>query len=341
MLRYLTAGESHGKSLVTILEGIPAHLPLLAKDIDVDLARRQVGPGRGGRMKIEKDLVEILSGVRKNKTIGSPIAMLIPNKSTEFFNQPVTTPRPGHADLAGVLKYSFDDARNVLERASARETAARVAVGAVCKKLLAQFNISIGSKVIHVCGAKTAKEIAALVEKARRAGDTLGGVFEIVAKGVPAGLGSYVQYDRRLDGRIALSLMSIPAIKGVGIGLGFEVACRKGSEAHDAIFYEKGGYYHKTNHAGGLEGGVTNGEDIIVRAAMKPISTLLRPLQSVDLKTKKPASAHVERSDIEAVEAAAVVGEAALAFEIARALLDKFGCDSLPAIKAAYSKYTI
>ncbi|MBU0687780.1 MAG: chorismate synthase [Candidatus Margulisbacteria bacterium] len=350
MLRYLTAGESHGKGLIAILEGMPSNLPLSAKDVDVDLARRQEGPGRGGRMKIEKDKVDFISGVRHGKTLGSPIGIFIPNKDfknwTEIMSaekgsagEKVTKLRPGHADLAGILKYGFDDVRNVLERASARETAARVAVGAVCKKFLSEFGIKINSKVVHVGGAEGEKEIKALIEKIKAEGDTLGGVFEVTAAGVPAGLGSYVQWDRKLDGRISQAIMSIPAIKGVEIGLGFENSGRKGSAVHDEIFYDEKGYGHKTNNAGGLEGGVTNGEDIVIRAAMKPISTLLKPLKSVDLKTKKSAQAHVERSDVAAVEAAAVVGEAGLAYELARVMLEKFGHDSLPDIKAAFQSY--
>lgn len=351
MLHYLTAGESHGKGLVAILEGIPSNLPLRASDIDFDLARRQAGPGRGGRMKIEKDKVDIIAGVRHGRTLGSPISVFIPNKDFKNWTiimsaapvdenvKKVTQLRPGHADLAGVLKYDFDDTRNVLERASARETAARVAIGAVCKKLLAEFGVDIKSKVVHVGGAKGKDKIKSLIDKTKKDGDTLGGVFEVIAKGVPAGLGSYVQWHCKLDGRISQAIASIPAIKGVEIGLGFETAAKKGSEVHDEIYYGKQGYYHKTNNAGGLEGGVTNGEDIIVRAAMKPISTLLNPLNSVDLKTKKASKAHIERSDVAAVEAAAVIGEAAVAFELARAFLEKFGHDSLVDIKAAYKTY--
>jgi chorismate synthase len=352
MLRYLTAGESHGKGLLAILEGVPSQLSLLAKDIDIDLARRQQGPGRGGRMKIEKDKISIVSGVRHGKTLGSPIGLYIPNK--DFANwkvlmaadpisgkvEKITRLRPGHADYAGVLKYGFDDIRNVLERASARETAARVAVGAVCKKLLSEFGIKTGSKVIHVGSADTPAAIKRMVEDARKAGDTLGGLFEVFASDVPPGLGSYVQWDLRLDGRIAQAIMSIPAIKGVEIGMGFGVARSRGAQVHDEIFYsKKHGFYRETNNAGGLEGGITNGEDVVIRAAMKPISTLLKPLRSVDLKNKKPVKAHVERSDIEAVEAAAVVGEAALAYELARALLEKFGQDTLPDIKLAFQAY--
>jgi chorismate synthase len=338
MLRYLTAGESHGKALVAILDGCPANLPLSEKDLNPDLARRQMGYGRGGRMKIEKDSADILSGVRKGLTIGSPIALYIPNRSTEFFNIPVTQLRPGHADLAGALKYDQADVRNILERASARETACRVAVGAIAKKLLFQFGIKVSSVVIEICGKKDKwkKEI----DRARAKGDTVGGIFEVKVVGVPIGLGTYAQQDLRLDGMLAQAVMAIPAIKGVEIGLGFEAARMGGSEVHDPILYsKKEGWARKSNNAGGLEGGITNGEPIIVRAAMKPISTLLRPLASVDLKTRKPCLAHIERSDICAVEAAAVVGEAAVAIEIANAFLQKFGGDNLRDIKTAFHSY--
>ncbi|MCX5751266.1 MAG: chorismate synthase [Candidatus Saganbacteria bacterium] len=338
MLRYLTAGESHGKALVAILDGCPANLPLSEKDIVPDLARRQTGYGRGGRMKIEKDNAEILSGVRKGLTIGSPIALYIPNRSTEFFNIPITQLRPGHADLAGALKYNQEDVRNILERASARETACRVAVGAVAKKLLSQFGIKLSSVVLEIAGKKDkwSKEI----DKARENGDTVGGIFEVQVTGSPIGLGSYAQWDLRLDGRLAGAVMAIPAIKGVEIGLGFEAAKRFGSDVHDAIFYtKKEGWSRKTNNAGGLEGGITNGEPIVVRAAMKPISTLLKPLASVDLKTRKSCLAHIERSDICAVEAAAVVGEAVVAIEVANAFLQKFGSDNLRDIKTAFNSY--
>lgn len=339
MLRYLTAGESHGKVLVAILEGCPANLSLSAEDIDKDLARRQIGSGRGGRMKIEKDAVEIVAGVRKGRTMGSPVALLIPNRSTELFEQIVTVPRPGHADLAGALKYNQSDIRNVLERASARETAARVAVGAVCRKFLSEFKISISNSIVHIGGKAQKSEWEAAIDKARESGDSLGGVFEVRVEGVPPGLGSFMQWDRRLDGRLALALMSIPAIKGVEIGLGFEQAKLPGSKVHDEIYYEGGKFFHKTNNAGGLEGGVTNGEPIIIKAAMKPISTLVKPLRSVDLKTKKAVEAHVERADVCAVEAAGVVGEAVSAFEVADAFLDKFGGDSLEETRDNFSAY--
>lgn len=340
MLRYLTAGESHGKALTAILEGCPANLPLTTADIDRDLARRQLGYGRGLRMKIEKDKVEILSGLRKGKTIGSPISILIPNKSTELFEKAITSLRPGHADLAGAIKYNQKDVRNILERASARETAARVAIGAVARRLLFESRIRANSKVVEIGGAKEIKEWKSAIDQARADGDTLGGIFEIMVTGVPAGLGSYVQWDRRLDGNLARAVMAIPAVKGVEIGLGFSVAKLPGSKVQDEIFYVKGkGFHHRTNNAGGLEGGVTNGEPIVLRVAMKPIATLGKPLKSVDLLTKKAVSAHVERADICAVEAAAVIGEAVVLLEIANAFLEKFGGDSLEEITDNFSAY--
>jgi chorismate synthase len=340
VLRFLTAGESHGKALVAILDGCPAHLPLTVQEINRDLFRRQLGYGRGPRMQLEKDRVEILSGIRRGKTIGSPIALLIPNRSTELFEKVVTCPRPGHADLAGALKYYHKDIRNVLERASARETAARVAVGTICRKLLSVFRIVIESRVVEIGRFTQEKEWRKAIDQAKKEGETLGGVFEVVAKGVPPGLGSYVQADLRLDGRLAQALMSIPAVKGVEIGLGFGVANLPGSQVHDEIYYQKGkGFSRRTNRAGGIEGGVTNGEPIILRAAVKPIATLRKPLNSVNLLTKKETLAHVERSDVCAVEPAAVVGEAVVAFVLAQAFLEKFGGDSLEEIKDNYSSY--
>ena len=339
MLRYLTAGESHGPALAVILDGCPANLSISGEDLALDLGRRQEGAGRGARMKIEKDTAEIISGVRNGLTLGSPISLLIKNKSTEFFDQPITRIRPGHADLAGAIKYNQKDIRNILERASARETAGRVAAGAVAKKLLAEFSIKVASRVVQEGGVEGA-EIIAAIAKAREKGDTLGVVFEVVVSGVPVGLGSYTQWDRRLDGKLAQALMAIPAIKGVEIGLGFSAAALLGSKVHDEVFHDPNrGFYHKTNHAGGLEGGVTNGEELVLRAAMKPISTLLNPLNSVDLGTKMPAKAHVERSDVSAVEAAGIVGEAVVALEIANAFLEKFGGDSLEEIKDNFSSY--
>jgi chorismate synthase len=340
MLRYLTAGESHGKALVAILEGCPANLPLSEADINPDLARRQEGLGRGERMKIEKDSAEILSGIRQGKTIGSPIAISLPNQSRDFFENTFTKLRPGHADLAGAEKYNQTDLRNILERASARETAMRVAVGAIAKKLLAALKINIVSRVVQIGGEIRDTEWPALVEKASQDGDSLGGIFEVEIKGVPVGLGSYVHWDRRLDGNLARALMAIPAVKAVEIGQGFAAAALPGSKFQDEIFYDKSkGFYHKTNRAGGLEGGVTNGEPITLRAVIKPIATLKKPLQSVDFASKKAAEAFVERADVCAVFPAAVIGEAVSAVEIANAFLEKFGGDSLEDITANYKSY--
>jgi len=354
MLRYMTAGESHGQCLIAVLDGMIAGLGIDKKFIDSELTRRQSGFGRGARMKIEKDTARILSGVRKNETIGSSIAVLIDNKDFSIDKLPVVVcPRPGHADLAGAIKYNRYDVRDVLERSSARETAVRVAVGAICKLLLEEFNIGIESKVLEIggVGAGLAPALSGqpqglplrIIERistAQKKGDTVGGIFEVIATGAPLGLGSYAQADKRLTSRLAAALMSIQAIKGVEIGLGFESAKRYGSEVHDAIFYDKAkGFYRKTNNAGGIEGGVTNGEPIVARCAMKPISTLLNALPSVDIKTKKASKATVERSDICAVGPAGVVGEAVVAFELANAMLEKFGGDSLGEMKRNYEGY--
>ena len=368
-LRFLTAGESHGPELVAILEGYPAGVPLLAGDIDADLARRQRGYGRGGRMKIETDRVELVGGVRGGETLGGPIAMVVANRDHASWAgrmgaapfpappEPMTRPRPGHADLAGALKYARRDLRDVLERASARETAARVAVGAVCKKLLGLVGVEVFAHVAAIgpaeadtstlslselrdrarasdlaCADPAAEEaMREAIREAAHAGDTLGGVFEVVATGVPPGLGSHVSWDRKLDGRIAQAMMSIQAIKGVELGPAFEVARGRGSAAHDPIGYDGAGraFTRATNRAGGLEGGITNGMPLAVRAAMKPISTLKRPLPSVDVATKEPFDAAFERSDVCAVAAASVVGEAMLAFVLADALVEKVGGDSL------------
>ena len=341
MLRYLTAVESHGKALLAILEGLPSGLKVAKEKIDAELARRQSGYGRGQRMQIEKDRVDIISGLHKGITIGSPLSMLIENKDFSINNLPaITNPRPGHADLAGVLKYGFDDCRSVLERASARETAVRVAVGALCKILLGEFDIAVSSKVL-VIGGKTAKEaMCRIIDEARSKRDTLGGIFELIISGVPAGLGSYVQPDKRLNARLAQAIISIPGIKAIEFGLGFMSAGKFGSEVHDAIYFSKAkGYYRKTNNAGGIEGGISNGQDIIIRGYMKPIATLGKPLNSVNIKTKKPAPGSIQRSDTCAVEAAAVVAEAMSALEIANALLEKFGGDSLSDIKPAFCAY--
>ncbi len=384
MLRFLTAGESHGKALVTIIEGVPAGLALDLDAITLDLRRRQTGYGRGRRMAIESDRAEPLSGIRHGLSTGAPIALLIPNKDWENWQRtmyveaampaaatgadrlPVTRPRPGHADLAGFVKYGHDDMRNVLERASARETAARVAVGAIARQLLLAVGTEIVSHVVAIGSAGLADRLTvtfdrvralspdsplhcaepgveaqmiAEIDRAREAGDTMGGSFEVIAHEVPPGLGSYVQWDRKLDGRLAQALMSIPAIKAVGIGRGPAVADVPGSRVHDEILPAppdrniRGdrpvGVARPTNNAGGLEGGVTNGEDVRVIAYMKPISTLMKPLRSVDLATMTESPAAIERSDVCAVPAAAVVGEAMVAFVLADAVMEKFGADSI------------
>jgi chorismate synthase len=368
-LRWVTAGESHGPRLTAIVEGIPAGLPLLAEDVDVHLARRQRGYGRGGRMKIESDQVEIVGGVRGGETLGSPIALSIVNRDHASWTdrmpagpfpstpEPVTRPRPGHADLAGGLKHDRHDLRDVLERASARETAARTAVGAVCRKLLAAVGVDVFAHVVSI-GAVDASVAGLSHEEVRErsrasdlacadpeaearmreailatahAGDTLGGVFEVVATGVLPGLGSHTQWDRKLDGRIAQALMSIQAIKGVAVGAGFDAARTTGSHVHDPIGYDARAaqFTRPSNNAGGLEGGVTNGMPVVCRAAMKPIATLKKGLGSVDVRTKEPYTAAFERSDVCAVAAASVVGEAMLAVVLADALLEKFGGDSM------------
>ncbi len=379
MLRFLTAGESHGELLMGIIEGMPSGLLIRVTDIDRDLARRQVGYGRGGRMKIEKDTVKIYTGVRWGKTMGGPIGLMIRNKDWEnwrdkmspdpmFLNtaEPVTRPRPGHADLPGALKYGTADIRNILERSSARETAMRVAIGAVAKRLLEEFGIEIVSHVLSIGGVfakvpkmtvqeikkraeaselrcsdhEAEKRMMKRIDEARTAGDSLGGVFELIITGVPVGLGSHVHWDRKLDGRLGAALMSIQAIKGVEVGAGFGVANKPGSQVHDEIFWNrKEGFYRKTNMAGGIEGGMSNGETILLRAAMKPIPTLYKPLRSVDLANKKPFKASVERSDACAVPAAGVVAEAAAAFEIASAMIEKFGADSIDEMKRNYEWY--
>lgn len=392
-LRYITSGESHGRALVCTIDGIPSNLPVCEADIGKDLARRQKGHGRGGRMKIETDSAQILSGVRHGRTLGSPIAILIENRDwanwKEIMNPdikyarraaslekgaPVTRPRPGHADLSGALKYGHRDLRNVLERSSARETAARVAVGAIARKFLSEFGIQVGSYVTEIGGIKSqtkGKNLSSLfktadnspvrcvdkkaekrminkIDNAIKDGDTVGGVFEVIVTGVPAGLGSYSQWDRRLNAKLAYSLMSIQAIKGVEVGLGFNVSKTPGSGVMDEIYYSRtapryapaaGGFYRKTNNAGGIEGGVSNGMPIVVRAAMKPIPTLRSPLSSVDINTKKKFAAAYERSDVCAVPAASVIGEAVTAIAIADSFLDKFGGDSMEEIKRNYKGY--
>jgi len=363
-LRFLTAGESHGPCLVGILEGLPAGLKLDGGAINTELARRQRGHGRGGRMKIETDTAEVLAGTRKGETIGAPVTLLVKNKdATIDVLPPVTKPRPGHADLAGLIKYERQDARDILERSSARETTMRVALGAVCKQLLAEVGIQIISHVVELGSVKAAtgsllppqirehseaspvrcadadagERMIAAIDEAKSNGDTLGGIFEVIVTGCPIGLGSHAQWDRKLDANLARALVSIQAIKGVEFGAGFDAARRYGSQVQDEILP---GMTRASNNAGGFEGGITNGQPIVVRAAMKPISTLMKALRSVDLRTGEEARATVERSDVCAVPAAAVVGEAAVAFEIAAAVLDKFGGDSLPELKRNITSYT-
>jgi len=341
MLRYLTAGESHGRAMLAILEGMPAGLKVDAVGINQELRRRQVGFGRGKRMQIEKDRAQIISGLKRGLTLGSPIAILIQNRdfSIEKLSR-VICPRPGHADLAGLLKYGFSDIRGVLERASARSTVATVGIGAICKIFLTEFNIEISSRVLSISGQTTQPGMLKKITEAINKKDTVGGIFEVVAKGIPLGLGSYAQSDRRLDARLSQNIMSIPGIKAVEIGLGFGYVAQFGSQVHDAIYYSKNkGYFRKTNNAGGIEGGVSNGEDIIVRACMKPISTLMNPLDSVNIITKKSAKATVERSDICVVEAAGVIAESACAYVLTDAFLEKFGSDNLLDIKSSYNEY--
>ncbi len=341
MLRYLTAGESHGKAIVAILEGFPAGLRVDVNRINKELKRRQSGFGRGRRMQIENDRVEVTSGLKNNFTIGSPITLLIKNKDASIESlHKVMAARPGHADLAGLLKYGFTDIREVLERASARSTAATVSLGALCKELLNEFGITITSRVLSVGGESTVQGITAKIAEAIKQKDTVGGVFEVVAKKVPVGLGSYVQADRRLDSRLAGAIISIPGIKSFEIGLGLGYAVSFGSEVHDAIYYNKDkGYCRRSNNAGGIEGGISNGQEIILRACMKPIATLMNPLDSVNIHTKKPAKAAIERSDVCVVESAGVVAESACALVLADAFLEKFGSDSLSDIKKTYANY--
>jgi len=341
MLRFLTAGESHGKGITAILEGFPAGLKVETAAINKELKRRQSGFGRGTRMQIEHDRIEIVSGLKKNLTLGSPITLLIKNKDASIEKlHKVISARPGHADLAGLLKYGFTDIREVLERASARSTAATVALGALCKKLLGEFGIVITSNVLSVGGESTKAGIISKIAAAIENKDTVGGVFEVKAKNVPVGLGSYVQADRRLDSRLAAGIISIPGIKSFEVGLGAGYAVNFGSQVHDAIYYSKSkGYFRLTNNAGGIEGGISNGQEIILRGCMKPIATLMNPLDSVNIKTKKSAKAAVERSDICVVESAGVVAESVTAFVLAQAFLEKFGADSLGDIKNTYANY--
>ncbi len=404
MLRFFTAGESHGKALVTIVEGLPAGLPVSADWVNHELFRRMQGYGRGARMKIERDQVEWISGIRAGETLGSPVAMLIPNRDWanwedvmapeaagavgELRRRRVTRPRPGHADLAGVLKYDRLDARDILERASARETTARVAAGALARRLLDEFGVEIGSHVTSIGGVRVPTtelpvplnpesdrsevrvldpaveaEIVRRIDAAKQAGDTLGGEVEVIARGVCVGLGSHVIWDRKLDGRLAGMLMSIPAVKGVEIGMGFEAARRPGSEVHDPIESgavgqrgsgegisrqgkgapatadPRGGFRRPTNNAGGLEGGITTGEPVVVKVGMKPISTLMSPLPTIDLQSGQPAKAVSERSDVTAVPALGVIAEAVVALVLADAMLEKFGGDSLREMRRNYDGY--
>lgn len=376
-MRYLTAGESHGPALTTIIEGLPAGMPLTAEEINTDLARRQKGYGRGRRMQIEKDRAMISAGVRHGLTLGSPVALTVENRDWVHWNKimgieplpedaddvkrRVTRPRPGHADLAGGIKYGHRDLRNVLERSSARETTVRVAAGAVAKKLLKELGIEVASHVLEIGGVRAEKvpydSLASLQEKAdgspvrclddgaaqkmmeaidtaKKNGDSIGGIVEVIATGMPAGVGSYVHYDRKLDARLARAIISINAFKGVEFGLGFEMAHRPGSEVHDEIAWsEETGYTRKTNRLGGFEGGMTTGMPIVVRGVMKPIPTLYKPLQSVDIETKEPFAASIERSDSCAVPAASVVCETVVAWELAEAITAQFYSDRMDVLK--------
>ena len=375
MLRFLDAGESHGKCLLGIIEGLPAGLSLNEENINLDLKRRQGGYGRGERMKIEQDRVEILSGLVEGKTIGSPLGLMVKNKDWENWQEKeypsLTISRPGHADFAGAIKYGFKDLRKVLERASARQTAMRVAMGSITQQFLEEFDLNIYSYVLRI-GQVKARRITSFnprikteinkspvycvdgiasigmcreIDRAREKGDTLGGVFEVVISGVPIGLGSYVEWDRRLDARLASAFMSIPGVKAVEIGEGIEASKKKGSAVHDEIFIQDkpnnnySRYYRKTNRAGGIEGGIANGEEVVIRAYLKPIPTLINPLRSIDFATKKETKAIYQRSDICVVPAASVVGEAVTTWEIAVAFLEKFGGDSLAEIKKNYENY--
>lgn len=386
MFRYLTAGESHGPQLTAVVDGLPSGLKITETDINVHLARRQGGYGRGGRMLIETDRARIVSGVRWGETLGSPVTLVVENSdwvnwekrmsTSEEHRDPsiaVTRARPGHADLPGALKYNQHDVRNILERSSARETAARVAVGAVAKAYLSRFGIAVNGCVVELCGIVAvrpelpAKELQQIVtasplytydneaevkmmeriDQAKAAGDSLGGVVEVRVTGAPVGLGSHVQWDRRLDARLAAGIMSIQAFKGVEVGLGFEASRRPGSQVHDEIFFdpqrvlkgEQHGFFRNSNNAGGLEGGITNGEEIVVRGAMKPIPTLYTPLSSVDILTKESYEATVERSDVCAVPAASVVAEAVVTIEVAGAFMEKFGGDSIAETARNYASY--
>jgi len=369
-LRFLTAGESHGPVLVAVLEGMPAGVPIDQAALQRQMRRRQLGYGRGPRMQFETDTVELLSGIRRGKTLGSPVALAIKNKDASIDRLPVVTqPRPGHADLTGAMKYDHRDLRNVLERASARETAARVAVGALCKQLLSPLGIELASHVVALgsiraaagtpvtvarlrarkvdatplrcLDARATKRMIALIDAASKAGDTLGGIFEVVAEGAPPGLGSYVHYDRRLDAILGRAILSIHAVKAAEVGDGVAAASLPGSRVQDEIFYRRGGdgFRRSSNRAGGFEGGMTNGQPIVVRGFLKPLSTLRKPLRSVEINTKRRVVATVERSDVTTVPAAGVIGEAMVAFELARAMLEKFGGDSLRELTRNHRNY--
>ena len=377
-LRFVTAGESHGPGLTAIVEGLPAGLELRPEDIDRDLARRQLGHGRGGRMKIEKDRAEVTAGVRHGRTLGSPVCLRVDNRDYQNWEErmnpwpveadvaEVHLPRPGHADLAGAMKYGHSDVRNVLERASARETAARVAAGALAKVFLRHLDVEVFSHVTRIgsvaapprddpapedfdgvddspvrcLDAGASQAMVAEIDRARKANESLGGVFEVRSFGLVPGIGSYISWEQRLDGRLAGAIMSIQAMKGVGIGDGFELAGRDGSQAHDEIFFsEERGFFRETNRAGGLEGGMTTGDPLVVRAAMKPLPTLTKPLRSVDLATKEPAQALRERTDSCTVPAAGVIGEAMVALILAAAYREKFGGDHIDDARVAHSAY--
>ncbi|PEP32284.1 chorismate synthase [Bacillus wiedmannii] len=383
-MRYITAGESHGPQLTTIIEGVPAGLPLVADDINEELARRQKGYGRGRRMQIETDQVQIVSGVRHGETLGSPIALVVENRDFAHWTKimgaeplteqeekemkrKVTKPRPGHADLNGAIKYGHRDMRNVLERSSARETTVRVAAGAVAKKVLAELGITVAGHVIEIGGVQAQEftyssieelksiteaspvrcldeaagnQMMKAIDDAKANGDSIGGIVEVIVEGMPIGVGSYVHYDRKLDAKLAAAIMSINAFKGVEIGIGFEAAHRPGSEVHDEILWnEEHGYTRRTNNAGGLEGGMTTGMPIVVRGVMKPIPTLYKPLQSIDIDTKEPFTASIERSDSCAVPAASVVAEAVVAWELATALIEQFGLDRMDLIRENIKKH--
>jgi chorismate synthase len=377
-IRFTTSGESHGPGLTAIVEGLPAGLPLNQEDLDRDLARRQLGHGRGGRMKIESDRAEVVSGVRHGTTLGSPVTIRIQNRDYANWEErmnpwpvdadvaEVHLPRPGHADLAGIQKFGFDDVRNVLERASARETAARVACGALAKAFLGAFGVQVFSHVVQIGSAHAESSVALeadefasvdespvrcldaaasdamvkAIDIARKANESLGGVFEVRAYGLVPGIGSYLSWESRMDGRLGQAIMSIQAMKGVSVGDAFDVAGRVGSEAHDEIFWsEERGYHRETNHSGGLEGGMTTGEQLVVRGAMKPLPTLTKPLRSVDTDTKEPAQALRERTDSCTVPAAGVVGEAMVALVLADAYREKFGGDHIDDARAAFDAY--